>query len=108
MATNPFSVRWLAGWSFQTVFMEGQVQVEAHGFGICLRTPVLSGESPLTAADRLVLAEDRRRRALHNAWLRGDPLTTSSAAPNWSGAAPETDLRVLSTDDLQPLIRLAA
>ena len=55
--------------------MEGQVQVEAHGFGICLRTVVLPGESPRASADRLVLAEDRRRRALHNAWLRGQDLT---------------------------------
>ena len=55
--------------------MEGQVQVEAQGFGICLRTVVLPGESPRASADRLVLAEDRRRRALHNAWLRGQDLT---------------------------------
>ena len=61
--SNPFSVRWLAGWTFQTVLMEGNVQVEAHGFGICLRTPTLPGESPVVAADRLVLAEDQRRRA---------------------------------------------
>jgi len=64
---NPFSVRWLEGWTFQTVLMEGAVQVEAHGFGICLRTPVLPGESPVTAADRLVLDEDRRRKTLRAA-----------------------------------------
>ena len=58
--------------------MEGQVQVEAHGFGICLRTVVLPGESPRASADRLVLAEDRRRRALHNAWLRGQDLNRTS------------------------------
>ena len=63
--------------------MEGQVQVEAHGFGICLRTVVLPGESPRASADRLVLAEDRRRRALHNAWLRGQDLTrTSEPSPD--------------------------
>ena len=63
--------------------MEGQVQVEAHGFGISLRTSVLPGESPQSSADRLVLAEDRRRRALHNAWLRGQDLTrTSDASPD--------------------------
>ena len=63
--------------------MEGQVQVEAHGFGICLRTVVLPGESPRASADRLVLAEDRRRRALHNAWLRGQDLTqTSETSPD--------------------------
>ena len=58
--------------------MGGQVQVEAHGFGICLRTVVLPGESPRASADRLVLAEDRRRRALHNAWLRGQDLNQTS------------------------------
>ena len=58
--------------------MEGHVQVEAHGFGICLRTAVLPGESPRSAADRLVLAEDRRRRALHHAWLRGRDLPQPS------------------------------
>jgi hypothetical protein len=105
---NPFSVRWLAGWTFQTVFMDGGVQVEAHGFGICLRTPVLAGESPLAAADRLVLAEDRRRRALHNAWLRGQRLSPSSDLPELSGAVPEAELRPVSDPDLLPLIRLAA
>lgn len=106
--TNPFSVRWLAGWTFQTVFMEGAVQVEAHGFGICLRTPVLAGESPITAADRLVLAEDRRRRALHNAWLRGQLLSPSPGAPDLSGAVAEIEPRRVRDEDLQPLIRLAA
>ena len=62
--------------------MGGQVQVEAHGFGICLRTVVLPGESPRASADRLVLAEDRRRRALHNGWLRGQDLNrTSESSP---------------------------
>lgn len=108
MATNPFSVRWLAGWTFQTVFMEGTVQVEAHGYGICLRTPVLAGESPLSAADRLVLAEDRRRRALHNAWLRGGQLPSSADAPALSEAVPEREPKPVSLNDLQPLIRLVA
>ena len=72
--SNPFRLRWLQGWTFQIVLMEGHVQVEAHGFGICIRTAVLPGESPHSAADRLVLAEDRRRRALHHAWLRGQDL----------------------------------
>ncbi|MFM7311742.1 MAG: copper-binding protein [Cyanobium sp.] len=105
---NPFSVRWLTGWTFQTVLMEGEVQVEAHGFGICLRTPVLPGESPVTAADRLVLAEDRRRRALHSAWLRGQRLITPVAPPALSGAVADPELRVVDPSDLQPLIRLAA
>jgi hypothetical protein len=101
-------VRWLAGWAFQTVFMDGEVQVEAHGFGICLRTPVLPGESPLSAADRLVLAEDRRRRALHNAWLRGQRLRPDSGAPALSGAVAESEIRILEEVDLSPLIRIAA
>ena len=72
--SNPFRIRWLRGWTFQVVFMEGKVQVEAHGFGICLRTALNPGESPNSAADRLVLAEDRRRRALYQAWVKGQPL----------------------------------
>ena len=74
--TNPFRIRWLRGWTFQVVLMEGKVQVEAHGFGICLRTAMEPGESPQAAADRLVLAEDRRRRALHQAWINGQTLPT--------------------------------
>ena len=77
--SNPFRLRWLQGWTFQVVLMEGHVQVEAHGFGICLRTAVMPGESPQAAADRLVLSEDRRRRALHNAWLRGQDMATGHA-----------------------------
>lgn len=76
--SNPFRLRWLQGWTFQIVLMEGHVQVEAHGFGICIRTAVLPGESPHSAADRLVLAEDRRRRALHHAWLRGQDLPNNT------------------------------
>ena len=72
--TNPFRLRWLQGWTFQVVFMDGHVQVEAQGFGIRLRTPILPGESPQGSADRLVLAEDQRRRALHHAWLRGQSI----------------------------------
>lgn len=86
---NPFSIRWLDGWTFQTVFMEGAVQVEAHGFGICLRTPLMAGESPITAADRLVLAEDRRRRSLHTAWLRGQRLESVIEPSPLEGAAAE-------------------
>lgn len=86
---NPFSVRWLEGWTFQTVLMGGAVQVEAHGYGICLRTQVLPGESPLTAADRLLLDEDRRRKALRAAWLRGRNLPAAAEPPDLEGAAPE-------------------
>ena len=106
--SNPFSVRWLAGWTFQTVFMQGCVQVEAHGFGICLRTPLLAGESPLVAADRLVLAEDQRRRALRNAWLRGNRLPAAQPAPPLNGASAEVEPIPLDTPELELLIRLAA
>lgn len=105
---NPFSVRWLAGWTFQTVLMEGEVQVEGHGLSMCLRTPVLPGESPVTAADRVVLAEVRRRRALHSTWLRGQMLPAPMKIPELSGAMAETELRVVQEADLQPLIRLLA
>ena len=105
---NPFGVRWLAGWTFQTVLMEGKVQVEAHGFGICLRTPILAGESPLSAADRLVLAEDRRRRALHNAWLRGQRLPNELQAPQLLDASADSVPLELNVEELEPLIRLAA
>ncbi len=68
--TNPFHLRWLKGWSFQLVLMEGNINVEAYGFGICLRTSLLQGESPQAAADRLVLLEDKRRKALQRQWVR--------------------------------------
>ena len=85
--TNPFRLRWLQGWNFQVVLMEGDVQVEANGFGIRLRTAVLPGESPQSAADRLVLSEDRRRRALHHAWLRGQELQQPTDRPT---SSPQT------------------
>jgi hypothetical protein len=66
--------------------MEGASQVEARGFGICLRTRVQPGETPRTAADRLVLEEDRRRRALHNAWLRGQTMPERSKLDRLPGA----------------------
>ena len=93
--TNPFRLRWLQGWAFQVVLMEGHVQVEAHGFGICLRTAVLPGESPQAAADRLVLSEDRRRRALHNAWLRGQDLTKPSDMASNKEEAPGSNSLVV-------------
>ncbi len=75
---NPFHVRWLQGWTFQLVLMEGKVQVEAHGFGICTRTALLHGETPQHAADRLVLQEDTRRHALHQSWLKGQAVPAHS------------------------------
>ena len=58
--SNPFEVRWLNGWMFEVVLMDGRVQVEARGFGICLRSPMDPGETPQSAADRLVMAEQKR------------------------------------------------
>jgi len=68
---NPFRVRWLEGWTFQTVLIGGRALIEAYGFGVCLRTEIKAGESPNEAADRLVLVEDCLRRSLRNAWKRG-------------------------------------
>ena len=65
---NPFRLNWLKEWNFQIVLMEGGVKIEAHGYGICLQTNLEPGESPRSAADRLVLTEDRRRKALRNSW----------------------------------------
>ena len=104
--SNPFHVRWLNGWSFQTVLMEGAVQVEALGFCICLRTPVRPGESPTAAADRLVLAEDRRRRALHAAWLKGERLKANHP----DGITPDESRseEPASSRNERSLIRVAA
>ena len=93
--TNPFRLRWLQGWTFQVVLMEGHVQVEAVGFGICLRTAVLPGESPQAAADRLVLSEDRRRRALHNAWLRGQDMVQPTGVPSAKEDVPASNSLVV-------------
>ncbi|MBM5806243.1 MAG: copper-binding protein, partial [Cyanobacteria bacterium M_surface_10_m2_179] len=41
---------------------------------------------------------DQRRRAIHNAWLRGQRLPTAQSAPPLAGASAE----------VEPLIRLAA
>lgn len=64
--SNPFEVRWLKGWIFEVVLMDGCVQVEAKGFGICLRSPMDPGETPQSAADRLVMAEEKRRLSLQS------------------------------------------
>ena len=97
--TNPFRLRWLQGWTFQVVLMEGHVQVEAHGFGICLRTDVMPGESPQAAADRLVLSEDRRRRALHNAWLRGQDISQpEGVSPTKEAASAANSLVVVGQE----------
>ena len=70
---NPFRLQWLKGWLFQLVLMEGDIKIEAHGFGVCLQTALEPGESPRSAADRLVLAEDKRRKSLHHSWIKKNP-----------------------------------
>ena len=67
--SNPFIVRWLKEWEFQIVLMDGSVNIEGYGLGICLRTSLLPGESPKLAADRLVLKENERRRSLYKSWI---------------------------------------
>lgn len=96
---NPFRLRWLDGWTFQTVLMEGDVQVEARGFGICLRTRLRNGETPRSAADRLVLEEDRRRRSLHHAWLRGQTLAEPAELGSLPGARPDLPSPLTSGSD---------
>ncbi len=67
---NPFRLNWVKGWMFRIVIEGANVYIEAHGLGISISTSLLPGESPKMAADRLVLNEDKRRRSLHNVWLR--------------------------------------
>ncbi len=82
--SNPFRLRWLQGWNFQLVLMEGNVKVEAYGFGICLRTSLLPGEAPSAAADRLVLSENDRRKAHHKSWIKSKALNSpSEIEPNF-------------------------
>jgi hypothetical protein len=90
--TNPFRLRWLEGWTFQVVLMEGHVQVEAQGFGITIRTPLLPQETPQAAADRLVLGEDRRRRALRQAWLRGQDSPDTNQEMKYSQFNPHASV----------------
>ncbi len=51
---NPFHLRWLEGWTFQFVLIDGKINIEANGYGHDLATEVLEGESPYSAADRLI------------------------------------------------------
>ena len=90
--TNPFRLRWLEGWTFQVVLMEGHVQIEAQGFGITLRTPVRPQEAPQAAADRLVLDEDRRRRAMRQAWIRGQDAMSTNKEMRYSNVNSEESL----------------
>ena len=65
---NPFSIYWNKNWTFQIVHMEGGIYLEAKGLGVLIRKPFLVTESPLTAADNLVLNEDKNRKYLFSSW----------------------------------------
>ena len=67
---NPFKLKWVTDWSFKIVIQGGMVLIEANGLGVCLSTSLRPGESPITAADRLVLSEDNKWKSLHNIWKR--------------------------------------
>ena len=68
--SNPFKVKWLAGWKFQLVYLGSNVKLEAYGFGTCLITSLSPGESPILAADRLVYSETKHRRSLYHSWKK--------------------------------------
>lgn len=77
---NPFQIRWLAGWWFQVIHEGGRVLLEARGYGICLRRPLLAGETPRDVADRMIWQEDRRRRMIKAVWQHhGQPDMEASA-----------------------------
>ena len=65
---NPFFIYWNKNWTFQIVHMEGGIYLEAKGLGLLIKKPFLATENPLTAADKLVCAEDRNRKSLFKSW----------------------------------------
>ena len=71
---NPFKLNWVNDWSFKIVIQGGSVAIEANGLGVSVSTSLRPGESPISAADRLVLFEDNKRRNLHNIWKRNRSL----------------------------------
>ena len=76
-----FPVALASGWVFQVVFMEGHVQVEAHGFGIACERLFFLGKA--RKLPRIACAgRRRRRRALHSAWLRGSDLPAPRNLPS--------------------------
>ncbi len=66
--SNPFSIYWNKNWTFQIVHMEGGIHIEAKGLGVLIRKPLLTNESPLTAADNLMYNEDKNRKFLFKSW----------------------------------------
>ncbi len=91
--SNPFRLRWLEDWSFQIVLMDGHIEIEASGHGISLRTSLLPGESPQTAADRLISSEWKRLKELKQAWKKGYVLNKQEQIPTTNTAMPISNLR---------------
>ena len=70
MSTNPFYQSWNKGWSF-LFFLEGGIaKIEAKGLGVSLIANIEKGETPNESADRLIFREQRRRKSLHNSWIK--------------------------------------
>ena len=44
--SNPFSFYWKKSWTFQIVYMEGGIHIEAKGLGVLLRTPFMLNDNP--------------------------------------------------------------
>ena len=66
--SNPFKLYWKKNWTFQIVHMEGGIHIEAKGLGISIRAPFDPNDSPMIAADNLILREEKNRRYLYNSW----------------------------------------
>ena len=66
--TNPFKLLWASDWTFQIVHMDGGIHLEGYGLGLCLRAPLQPNETPMIAADKLILDEDRNRKSLFRSW----------------------------------------
>ena len=66
---NPFQLDWIKGWTFRIVLDGGSTAIEAYGFGACLRTSLIPGESPKITADKLLQREDKKIKILKKSWL---------------------------------------
>ena len=58
--SNPFSLYWKKGWTFQIVRMEVGVHIEALGLGVLLRALFKPNDNLLIAADNLILREEKK------------------------------------------------
>ena len=64
--------------------------MEARGYGVCLRRPLLAGETPRDVADRMIWQEDRRRRMIKAVWQHH--------GQTGSGTGPTSPLRPVAED----------